>query len=209
MKRTRPAETFVALPAPPEAVGLDALDAAIERATSAAIQELHGLRAALATTETQCAMYRDAAEQRGTLIDDLSAEVDAVRTIADERLSLVDQLTADVGTVRATAAERLTLIEHLSSQTEAFAAQVERLHEEARQLGCRITELQAACDDRLILVDRLSAESAMLRAVAEDRAAAIDEISAVAERRAVLLADLTAELESRTRQLQGLRRPRS
>jgi chromosome segregation ATPase len=243
-------DEFVALPLPPETAGLDELDAAIERATSAAVEELKGLRAALRAAETQGTMYQNAAEQRVALIDDLtqalgetravleqlraesiprsahdalqrvaderaaliellSTEVEAVRAVANERLSLVDQLTTDVGTVRATAEERLTLIEHLSSQTEALAVEVERLHEEAHERERRIVELQSACDERLALVDQLSAESAMLRAVAEDRSAAIAEISAVAERRAGLLADLTAELESRTRQLQGLRRARS
>jgi hypothetical protein len=90
-------------------------------------------------------------------------------------------------------------------------------------------ELHAACDERLRLIEQLSAEVAALRlvaderlqlletagapregidwcAIAAERERALREVSAEAERRAVLLAELTAALEGRTREVEDLRK---
>jgi chromosome segregation ATPase len=133
------------------------------------------------------AAQRDAESVRaraGVLEEALAARsrlIDELQSACEERLALVDGLGAEVTSLRAVAEERLLLIEANESRYRAREAQ-----------------LAAAGETRADGVD--------WRAIAEERASALQDVTVEAERRAVLLAELTSALEGKTHEIDDLRK---
>jgi chromosome segregation ATPase len=201
----------------------------------------------------RCTGYRRAAEERAGMAAALQEDVQHARRelerIAHER----DRTLAAAETSALAFEEERQRVRLLCGQHDAALQDALRAGESLRErvavledgLSARagtIGELQAACDERLALIGRLSAEVELLRnvaeerllllesnlalirsaepaaaagsgaddavdwrAVADERKRALDAVHAEAERRAVLLADVTAALEGRTRENEELR----
>ena len=119
-------------------------------------------------------------------------------------------------------------------EIQVLEAKIQPLYDALEARSAVIAELKQACDDRLAIVENLTTEIAELRArenlpsapamplatdvivrggpdwraVAEQRQAALEGLSKEAERRAVLLAEVTAALQDRTREVEEFRRRR-
>lgn len=176
-----------------------------------------------------------------------AVDVDAVRAQLEERLREIDRVTRERDALalrtetaaRALEDERLRAMiaaeqreaELLEARREAelLRARVQSLSDTLVSRGEIIAALQAACDERLALIQRLSrdleSQQAVLeqshaggasadegvdwRAIAQERESALASLSAEAEHRAVLLAEVTAALQDRTREVEDLRRRRA
>jgi DNA repair exonuclease SbcCD ATPase subunit len=201
----------------------------------------------------RCSDLRRAAEERAGMAATLQEEVQRLRREVD-RIERERSRTATSSEAAALAFEeerqrvRLLCGEHDAAlrdalrSVETLRARIAILEEAVTGRAGVIVELQAACDERLALIGRLSDEIEALRNIAEERRLllesndatrrvwqapddrpegtdgttdwravagerkrALDAITAEAERRAVLLADVTAALEGRTRENEELR----
>jgi chromosome segregation ATPase len=103
--------------------------------------------------------------------------IEELQTACDERLALIERLSDEVESLRNTGKERRLLLE--SNQTKDSPSR------------------DAA--------DRFDGDATDWREVAAERKRALEQLSAEAERRAVLLAEVTAALEGRTRENEELR----
>ena len=190
-----------------------ALDDERRRATLAAHEHDATLRDAQRETESQRAraeMLEGALNARASLIDELQAACDA-------RMADVERLTREVDALRLVAEERRLLLDANEAAVRARLADVERLTRE-------IDELRLVADERRLLLDANDAayrareaqyaahtcpaldEGTDWRAIAAERERALTEINAEAERRAVLLAEVTAALDGRVREVEDLRK---
>jgi hypothetical protein len=130
------------------------------------------------------------------------AVIDELQRVCDERMALIERLTGETDAVRRDAeAMRRNMDLARARQGEELLA--------ARALS---NELQQACDERLALIEQLTAEIHLLRervARAEADAAAqratTQQLTLDSERRTVLLADLTAAFEDKVREVEHLR----
>ncbi|MEA2784721.1 MAG: hypothetical protein QOF71_825 [Candidatus Eremiobacteraeota bacterium] len=224
-----------------------ARDAARER-----LQEVCDERGRLIQELTEhCAAYRQAAEERAGIAAASHEEAARLRHDLERTERERDRLAAEAETAAHALEEerqrgRLLQGEHDAALRDALRASESlrariAIFEEALTGRTRvIDELQAACDERLALIERLSDEVEALRNIAEerrlllesnqtkdspsgdaaDRSAhdgtdwrelaaerkrALEQLSAEAERRSVLLAEVTAALEGRTRENEELR----
>jgi chromosome segregation ATPase len=202
------------------------------------------------------AAYRRAAEARGGLLASLDFETKQLRVDlqrgVDERNAAIAAAEATTQTLDEERHRALIELQERDAQirsahrdAEAARARLEILENAVAVRGKLIDELQAACEERLEVIERLSDEVASLRTVAEERALllasneaeyraretklaasgrttaptdsewrelaeererALQELGAEAERRSVLLAEVTAALEGRTREVEDLRK---
>ena len=139
-----------------------------------------------------------------------------VRAERDELLARVRNAEAAVQALADERAARETLEERLSQsrqETQALRAELQPLYKELDARAAVIAELKGACDERLAVIERMTAERNAVppsdgvdwRALAEERAAALDTLSREAEKRSVLLAEVTAALQDRTREVEDAR----
>lgn len=179
----------------------------------------------------------DAALQRarqGPVESRPAVDLDAVRGQLEERLREIDRVTRERDTLalsaetaaRALEDERLRALfagqqreaELLQShrEVETLRARVQSLSDTLTSRGEIIAHLQHACDERLAVIQRLSADlgesraddGVDWRAIAQERESALASLSAEAERRAVLLAEVTAALQDRSCEIEDLRKRR-
>ena len=204
----------------------------------------------------QAAAYRRAAEGRAALVAALEFDLEHVRREHEraerersDALAAVELATHALEDER----RRATLAAHehdatlrdAKRETEALRARAEMLESALVARAALLDDLQAACDERMASVERLTREIEALRLVAEerrllldandaayrareaqhaahtcgavddgtdwraladDRERALGEINAEAERRAVLLAEVTAALDARGREVDDLRK---
>jgi hypothetical protein len=135
---------------------------------------------------------------------------------------------------RAAQQQEAELTRKHNREMQAVEAKIQPLYDALEARSAVIAELKQACDDRLTIVETLTAEIASLRVreslpaeralpvvtdvvardgtnwrnIAEQRQTALEGLSKEAERRAVLLAEVTAALQDRTREVEELRRRR-
>lgn len=203
--------------------------------------------------DERCTEYRRAAEERAGAAAALEEELREARRELERIARERDRTMAAAETSALAFEEERQRVRLLCGQHDAALRDALRAGESLREriavleegLTARaalIGDLQAACDERLGLIGRLSAEVESLRSVAEERLLllesnlalqsapapavaaqsgaddgvdwravaderkrALDAVHAEAERRAVLLADVTAALEGRTRENEELR----
>jgi chromosome segregation ATPase len=204
----------------------EALAAELEWAASGAVREIDALRKQVAELQRTC-------DERNAVIADLRAGTEQLREIAEERASAIATLDAALTAAQvrlATAvAERQAEHERLGVLRREYQAELDAARREGAVLRTRLEqrendlrlraiadELQRVCDERLALIEQLSAEMDSLHAVAQERAALLAaneaafrareaELIAEGERRTALLADLTAAFESKVREIEVLR----
>jgi DNA repair exonuclease SbcCD ATPase subunit len=181
------------------------------------------------------ATYRRAAEERagllaaldvdlGRLRDDLervSGEHRAALAAAQEATRALDEERLQI---RFTAQEREAELRAAHRDAEALRTRADGLESALVARANLIAQLHTACDERLAVIERLSAEVNGLRrvagerglrldandvdwrALAEERERALRQLAAEAERRSVLLAEVTVALEGRGREVEDLRK---
>jgi chromosome segregation protein len=202
------------------------------------------------------AAYRRAAEARGGLLASLDFETKQLRVdlqqAVDERNAAITAAEATTQTLDEERHRALIELQERDAQirsahrdAEAARARLDILEDAVAVRGKLIDQLQATCEERLEVIERLSEEVASLRTIAEERALllasneaeyraretklaasggtlaptdsewreladererALQELAAEAERRSVLLAEVTAALEGRTREVEDLRK---
>jgi hypothetical protein len=186
----------------------------------------------LRTARQEADLLRGQLEQRQSELG-AQAVADELQRVCDERLALIERLSAEVDALRVVAHERAALLEAADARVAALRREHEadlraarqeaellrgRLEQRESQAGAEAIadELQRICDERLALIERLSADLEALRAVAHERAQLLEindaafrereaTLVAEAERRTVLLADLTAAFEAKVREVEELR----
>jgi chromosome segregation ATPase len=109
-----------------------------------------------------------------------AAVIDELQTACEERLATIEQLSDELAAIRLIAEERLLVLETNEARYRAREA---------------LRESAGEPDDG---VD--------WRGIAQERERALGEVAAEAERRSVLLAEVTAALEGRTREAEELRK---
>lgn len=135
---------------------------------------------------------------------------------------------------RAAQQQEAELTRKHTREMQLLEAKIQPLYDALEARSAVIAELKQACDERLTIVETLTTEIAMLRvreslpvepappmvtdivvrdgtnwrSIAEQRQTALEGLSKEAERRAVLLAEVTAALQDRTREVEELRRRR-
>jgi hypothetical protein len=154
-----------------------ALDDERRRATLAAHEHDAALRAARGETET----LRTRTEMLDAALAARASLIEELQAACDERLAAAENLSQEVDSLRLIAEERRLLLEANDAAYRAREAQ-------------HATQAEAAPDDG---VD--------WRALADERERALRALGAEAERRAVLLAEVTAALEGRAREVEDLR----
>ena len=202
----------------------DVLEAAL--ATRAALidelQETCAERlAAMEQVSAEMESLRAVAEERGLLVEtneqnhraqatlraqELAAAQQAVGVLRERATMLESALTARsslIDELQQACDERLAAIERLSGEIESLRtiAEERRLLVEANEQHYRAREAERAA-----INGRATRDDTDWRALADEREHALQELSAEAERRAVLLAELTAALEGRTREVEDLRK---
>jgi chromosome segregation ATPase len=203
-----------------------ALDDERRRATLAAHEHAAALRAARGETEalrTRTEMLDAALAARAGLIEELQAACDerlaaaevAARALRAAQLE-AEALRSHVDVLDTTLAARARLIEELQSACDERLAAVENLSqevdslrliaEERRQLLEANDAAYRARDVRHATQAGAAADDGVdWRALADERERALQALGAEAERRVVLLAEVTAALEGRTREVEDLR----
>ena len=206
--------------------------AAIRRAADGATDELAYLHAALAARDAELERLQEICDERRRVIDDLTEHSTTYRRAAEERAGLLAALDVDLRRLRddleRETAERRDAVAAAQEAVKALDEERIRIRFDAQNreaelraairdsdalrtradglesaLAARaklIEELQAACDERLAIIERFGQ-----RAPADVPAGTFDW-RAEAERRAVLLAEVTAALEGRGREVEDLRR---
>jgi chromosome segregation ATPase len=190
-----------------------ALDDERRRATLAAHEHDAALRNAQRETEslrTRAEMLDTALTARAHLVDDL-------QTACDARMTEVTSLTREIDALRLVAEERQLLLDANEAANRARLADMERLTRE-------IDALRQVAEERRLLLDANEAayrardahraahtvgapdDGTDWRAIADERERALQDVSAEAERRAVLLAEVTAALDARGREVEDLRK---
>jgi chromosome segregation ATPase len=162
-----------------------ALDEERQRARMASGERDAELRAALREAEAlraRAETLETALAARVSLIDELQSACDELQSACDERLTAIEQLSAEIASLRVIAAERGDLLE-------------------ANEARYRARESELAARDDALVNDGID-----WRNLAEDRERALNELAVEAERRSVLLAEVTAALEGRTREVEDLRK---
>ena len=169
--------------------------------------------------------YRRAAEERAGLLaaldvdlqrlrDDLERETAERRNAVAAAQEAVKALDEERLRIRFNAQDREAELRAALRDTDALRTRAEGLESALAARAKLIEELQAACDERLAVIERFGQPppadgtdgTVDWRAVAEERERALHALSAEAERRAVLLAEVTAALEGRGREVEDLRR---
>jgi len=124
---------------------------------------------------------RQMSAERAAFIVDLQRRLSVAQEAADERGALIHTLDDNLQRAQATRAQ-------LDEQQAALVLEVDRLHLRIRDLDRtaqdreeEITTLRKACDERMLEIERITAE---------------------AERRSALLADMTAAFEAALRRLE-------
>jgi chromosome segregation ATPase len=126
---------------------------------------------------------------------EVGARVPVLSEALDQRARLIEQL-------QATCDERLAAMERLAEESAML-----RVVAEERALLIETNEAKyQAREAQLAAVSAAPADGIDWRAIAEERERALQELAGEAERRAVLLADVTAALEGRTREVEDLRK---
>ncbi|MDB5072814.1 MAG: hypothetical protein JWM87_3925 [Candidatus Eremiobacteraeota bacterium] len=138
------------------------------------------------TLRSRVEVLENALAARAGLVEELQAA-------CDQRLRVIAGLTEEVETLRRVAEERRLLLETNEARYR---------EREAAAAAAEIAAAEAAGRDP----GEAAGDGVDWRALAEERERALHEVSAEAERRAVLLAELTAALEGRTREVEGLRK---
>jgi chromosome segregation ATPase len=174
----------------------EALAAELAWAASGAALEIESLRARVATLQRAC-------DERGDVIAELQSHLEILRRAAADRADVIVMLDEALAREREQssdararlAAERDGALQSLEAalrarhenearELESLRARLRGLQDTALTRGELIVELQRTCEERMALIERLSAE---------------------AERRSVLLADMTAAFEASVRELESLR----
>ncbi len=195
--------------------------------------------------DEHCAAYRRAAEERAGLAATAHEEVQRLRhdleqierergRLATEAETAAHAFEEERQRVRLLRSEHEAALRDALRTSESLRARIGMFEEALTGRARVIDELQTACEERLVLIGRLSDEMESLRnlaeerrllleqnqtqgskpssadatdwrAVAAERKLALEHVSAEAERRAVLLAEVTAALEGRTRENEELR----
>jgi hypothetical protein len=198
--------------------------------------------------------YRRAAEERAALVASLDFELQRVRDdLLDAERARNNAVAKSEGAVHTLDEERqrtrlasgIRDAELRESQrvTESLRSRITMFEEALSARSAVIDELQSACQERLVMIERLSEELGAMRLIAEERLLlletneaqfraretlresiagaddgvdwrgiaqererALGEVAAEAERRSVLLAEVTAALEGRTREAEDLRK---
>ena len=187
----------------------EALAAELAWATSGAALEIEALRSRVATLQRACdergdviaelqshvEILRHAADERAAVIATLNEALirereqsgDARARLVAERDNALLSLEAALR-ARADDGVRATVLhqQHQSEmrELETVRARLAGLEDTVLTRSELIVELQRTCEERMALIERLSAE---------------------AERRSVLLADMTAAFEASVRELESLR----
>jgi chromosome segregation ATPase len=129
--------------------------------------------------------YRHAAEERAVLLATLDFELQRVRDdlLAAERArndavakadTAVNVLDDERQRTQLTSAQREAELRAAQRETELLRARADVLEHALAARAAVIDELHAACAERLEMIERLSAESASLRIVAEERLSVIE-----------------------------------
>ena len=109
-----------------------------------------------------------------------AAIIAELQSACEERLAMIERLSNELAAIRLIAEERLLLLETNEAQYRAREA---------------LRESVPGADDGIDW-----------RSIAQERERALEEVAAEAERRSVLLAQVTAALEGRTREAEDLRK---
>lgn len=205
----------------------------LRRIAEASLRDLEMLQDELADNQrviaehaTRLEMLQTAADERAEVIAVLDRAVKEAHEFALDSVANVHfqevRAERDELLQRAAHAEaellagREQLEEALSQsrqETQAVRAELQTLYEVLDARATVIAELKRACDERLAVIERMTAEREVAppidgvdwRALAEERAVALDTLSREAEKRSVLLAQVTAALQDRTREVEDAR----
>ena len=146
--------------------------------------------------------YQEVRTERDELLESRSHAESAIQAFDGERATLLEA--------------RQQLEEQLSAsrqETQALRAELQPLYEALDGRASVIAELKSACDERLAVIERMAADREASpqsdgvdwRTLAEERAVALDLLSREAEKRSVLLSEVTAALQARTREVEDAR----
>jgi chromosome segregation ATPase len=188
-------------------------EAQMLRARIDALEDALGARAALIEE------LQGACDERLGVIGSLTEEINALRLVAEERRLLLETNEARY-TERAAAKAAEPAHDGVDWRTVAQEREraLQDVSAEAERRAVLLTEVTAALN--ALQAERDAERDAApppppaappddgvdWRALAEERERALQEVSAEAERRSVLLAEVTAALEGRTREVEDLRK---
>ena len=174
---------------------IEAAESARGDALAAAESAQRALEAERASARFELAQRDAQLREAERVAAEVGGRVPVLSEALEQRARLIEQL-------QATCDERLAAMETLAEETAMLrlVAEERALLIEANEAKYRALEAQAAA------LGAGPQDHVDWRRIAEERERALRELAAEAERRSVLLADVTAALEGRTREVEDLRR---